>query len=61
MVNSEFGNGLGGTLFRMGWEGQKMEACFSFNFAISKFNRQSVPGKMKHIRFPVASQGSQQD
>lgn len=42
IVKSEFWKIHFAALFRMGWKRQKMEACFSFNLAISKFNRQSV-------------------
>lgn len=41
-VKSEFWKIHFAVLVRMGWKGQKMEACFSFNLAISKFNQQSV-------------------
>lgn len=60
-VKSEFWKPPFAALFGLGWEGQKMEACFSLNFATSKFNRQSMSGKMSRVWFPVAFQVPQQD
>lgn len=60
-VKSEFWKIHFATLFRIGWERQKMEACFSFNFAISKFSWQSVSGKTMNVWFPVAFPVPQQD